>query len=102
MDTLSQLSTILTCLGVNSTIWIQLGLLLLTFILLNNLVFKRFQSALDERHDKTVGGEDLTKQLLLETQEIQARYERRAREVNDQIRTAFDLAMSDAYKKQNE
>lgn len=102
MEALNQLSTILTGLGVNSTIWIQLGLFLFTFVLLNNLVFKSYQKALDERHHKTVGGEDLTKQLLSEAQEIQARYEKRAREVNVDIKSAYDLAMGEAYKKQSE
>lgn len=102
METLSQLTTILTGLGVNSTLWIQLGLFLVTFLLLNNLVFNRFQAALDQRHDKTVGGEDSTKLLLVEAQEIQSRYEKRAREVNEQIKSAYDAAMSEATRKQSE
>ena len=102
MEALNQLSAILTGLGVNSTVWIQLGLFLFTFVLLNNLVFKSYQRAFQERHDKTLGGEDLTKQLVLEAQEIQSRYEKRARQVNDQIKSAYDSAMGEAYKKQNE
>jgi F0F1-type ATP synthase membrane subunit b/b' len=102
MEALNQLTTILTGLGVNSTMWIQLGLFLFTFVLLNNLVFKSYQKALNERHDKTIGGEDLTKQLLAEAHDIQARYEKRAREVNVNIKSAYDEAMGAAYKKQSE
>ncbi|MEQ1876540.1 MAG: ATP synthase F0 subunit B [Bdellovibrionia bacterium] len=102
MEALNQLNAILTGLGVNSTVWIQLGLFLFTFVLLNNVVFKSYQKAFQERHDKTLGGEDLTKQLVLEAQEIQSRYEKRARQVNEQIKTAYDAALGEAYKKQND
>jgi F0F1-type ATP synthase membrane subunit b/b' len=102
VETLSQLATILTGLGVNSTFWIQLGLFLFTFLIVNNFVFKPYQKALQQRHEKTIGGEDVTKQLVLEAQEIQARYERRARQVNEQIKSAYDSALSLAYKKQSD
>jgi len=99
---MDQLLTILTGLGVNQTIWVQLALFLITFLVLNNVVFKRYQVALVERHQKTLGGEDLTKQLVLEAQDIQARYEKRARQVNEQIKSAYDTAVGAGYKKQND
>jgi F0F1-type ATP synthase membrane subunit b/b' len=102
MEAINQLSGILTGLGVNSTVWVQLGLFLFTFVLVNVVVFKPFQKALEERHHKTFGSEDITKQLVAEAQEIQGRYEKRARDVNVQIKTAYDSALSQAYKKQSE
>jgi F-type H+-transporting ATPase subunit b len=102
MNALSQLTAILTGLGVNQTIWIQLILFILTYLILANLVFKPYQSALNERHKKTLGGEDVTKKLIFETQELQARFERKARQVNEEIKSVYDLARAEAARRQTE
>ncbi len=73
-------------LGINSTVWTQLGLFIATFILLNFLVFRPYFAAHFERHKRTAGAKQDTSSILASNETLKNEYERRARDVNDKSR----------------
>ncbi len=81
---------ILTELGGNSTLWIQLGCFLIAFVALSQLIFKPYMAAHHERTQRTIGNEEAAGQILQDAAEIQIQYESRARELNDQTKQIFD------------
>ena len=93
---------ILNSLGVNSTIFVQFGIFLFTFLVLNLVAFKPYAKAHRERHGRTLGEEELAKKLFTEGQDLEFHYEKRAREINDEIRSIFDSARGEANKRYSE
>lgn len=98
MDTALQL---VQSLGINSTVWTQLGIFLTSFIFLYTIVFRPYFQAHYERHRRTEGGKEDTSQILQSNQVLQAEYERRARDVNDKVRLAFEKAKTEALQEQS-
>lgn len=98
MDTIISL---LHALGIDSTIWAQLAFFLITFAVLNWLVFKPYLKAFDQRTKNTFGNEAAAKELLNETEQLQKRYETTARRINDKIRELYDAAKTKAQESQN-
>jgi F0F1-type ATP synthase membrane subunit b/b' len=87
-------------LGINSTVWIQLCLFLVTFIILNFLVFRPYFAAHFERHKRTAGAKEDTSAILATNESLQHEYERKARDVNDKSRLAFEKAKNEALQEQ--
>jgi F0F1-type ATP synthase membrane subunit b/b' len=81
---------ILTALGVNSTLWIQLGCFLVAYVALTQLVFKPYMAAFHERITRTIGNEEYAQRILQEVADLQTQYEVRARELNDETKSIFD------------
>ena len=90
--------SLLTALGVNHTIWIQLGCFLVSYVALTELVFKPYMKAYHEREKRTVGGEEFAIRIIEEAQELTSHYERKAREINSEIKGLYDQKRSDAMK----
>ena len=88
-------------LGINSTVWIQLGLFLTTFIILNFLVFRPYFAAHSERHKRTAGAKEDTSHILASNESLRTEYERKARDVNDKSRLAFEKAKNEALHEQS-
>ncbi len=76
-------------LGVNSTVFFQFIIYILVFPLLHILVFKPFAKAQEQRQNRTKGSEQLSYEFQQKTAELQAEYQRRAREVNGTIHEIF-------------
>lgn len=90
---------ILSALGINSTIWIQLACFLVSYVALTQLVFKPYMAAFRERQIRTVGNEDFAQRLLQETAELQTQYELRARELNNETKAIFDKTRVEAMRE---
>jgi F-type H+-transporting ATPase subunit b len=90
--------SLLTALGVNQTIWIQLGCFLVSYLALTELVFKPYMKAYHEREKRTVGGEESAIRIVEEAQELTGHYEKRAREMNSEIKHVYDKKRSEALK----
>ena len=90
--------SLLTALGVNQTIWIQLGCFLVSYIALTELIFKPYMKAYHEREKRTIGGEEYAVRIIEEAQELTGNYEKRARELNSEIKKMHDIKRSDALK----
>lgn len=98
---MSTVLSIIQSLGINSTVWIQLGIFLVTFVILNGLVFTPYFRAHNERFRRTEGGKGEFGQLQQVIQTLQAEYERKARDVNDKVRLAFEKAKNQALSEQS-
>lgn len=81
---------ILEQLGVNQTLFLQLGIFVFTILVLSLLVFKPFAEALNLREQKTSGAEDLAAEFQQKTAELHQLYESKARALNDKIRKHFE------------
>lgn len=92
---------LIVSLGINPTLWTQLAIFLVTFAILNWIVFKPYYKAYEEREKRTVGSKEGTDKIMIETNRLQSQYETEARKVNDQIKQAFDLARQNALTEQN-
>ncbi len=90
--------SLLTALGVNQTLWIQLGCFLVSYIALTELIFKPYMKAYHEREKRTVGGEEFAIRIIEEAQELTGNYEKKAREINADIKSMYDIKRTDALR----
>ena len=93
---------ILSTLGINSTVFVQLAIFCVVYIFLSNFVFKPYFVALKERNQRTVGNQELAEKLLEETKTLQTEYEIKAREQSANYKNIFDQSRKDANKKHEE
>lgn len=92
---------IFTSLGVNSTIWIQLGIFLAVYILFTTIVVQPYFKAFQERQKKTVGSEAAADALVDQTRELEAAFQRKARDLNLDIKDIYDQAKAEAAREQS-
>lgn len=59
-------------------------------------------AAFSARKGATKGTQEAAEQIVLETQDIQYKFETRAKELNSEIKTIFDAARKDASRLQEE
>ena len=83
---------ILSSIGLDGTIVYHLALFLITFLVLNGLVFKPYFKAFSERAHRTEGSQDLAQEALRETEELRAQYEKKAQEMNRVHKNIYDKA----------
>jgi F0F1-type ATP synthase membrane subunit b/b' len=92
---------IFNSLGVNSTIWIQLGIFLVAYALVYLLIAKPYYAAFLERQGKTQGNQDLADTLTAQSRELEAAFQRKARSLNLDIKDVYDKARSEATREQD-
>jgi F-type H+-transporting ATPase subunit b len=90
---------ILTSLGINSTIWIQLVCFLISYVSFSQLVLKPYMAALNEREKRTVGNEEIAVRLVEEAADLHAEYEQKARSLSAEIKGFYDEHRNNALKE---
>lgn len=85
-------------LGINTTALIQFAIYTFALVFLSKVVFGPYAKALDERQNRTKGGEDLALEFHGKAQELQAEYENKLRALNSEIKEIIDSAKSAATK----
>jgi F-type H+-transporting ATPase subunit b len=90
---------ILTSLGINSTLWIQLGCFLISYVSFSQLVLKPYMAALSEREKRTVGNEEIAVRLVEEAADLHAEYEQKARNISAEIKGFYDEHRNNALKE---
>ena len=93
------ISSLLTALGVNQSIWIQLACFLVSYVALTELVFKPYMKAHHEREKRTLGGEESAVRIIEEAQALTGNYEKKAREYNSEIKHVYDKKRTEALKE---
>lgn len=88
--------TLLSALGIDQTIFIQFGLFAVVFFFLTFFLFKPYAKALEQREQRTVGGEAAAEETVRRAAELRQRYEVRAREVSAEIKKIFDNYRAEA------
>jgi F-type H+-transporting ATPase subunit b len=90
---------LLTSLGVNSTLAIQMGVFLVVYVVLKNVLFDAYFKAYIERNNRTVGQTELAEKYVTQTRELEARFAAKATEVNDRFKILFDKTRGEANKE---
>ena len=96
------LTSVLTTLKIDSTIWIQLGCFLVSYIALSNLIFKPYYKVYLERNKRTVGGEEHAEKMVQETAQLNEKFASRTREINSEFKTIYDAEKASASKVYNQ
>jgi len=94
--------SLLRSLGVNSTIWFQLGCFVVAYLAVTQLVFKPYLRAHGERQKRTVGGEENAAKTVEEIGLLQGQYESKVRSLNNEIRGIYDASRAEAGKRYEE
>jgi F-type H+-transporting ATPase subunit b len=93
---MADIENILVALGINSTLWIQLGIFVFVFLYLNSFVFKPYFAAYLERQNRTMGNQEKAEQIYAQTRELEALYQRKMRGLTADIKAIYDKARSEA------
>lgn len=86
---MDMLISIISSLGIDSTLFIQLGIYLATFVVLYVLVFKPYFEASEERRKQTSGSLEFAEKAEEMIKKTEERYQTRARQINDEISLVF-------------
>lgn len=81
---------ILQQLHLNGTFFIQFAIFALAYLVLTRVLFQPYAKALDERENRTKGGEDLAVELHGKADQLRQQYEAKARLVSGNVKTIFD------------
>lgn len=92
---------ILNSLGIDSSIFIQMGISLVSIFLLG-IVFKSFAGAHLRREKNTVGSETEAVEILAEAQELNKKFELHANEINAKIQAIYQGVKKKALVEQDE
>ncbi len=90
---------LLTALGVNETLIYQFAIFSVVFFCLNYILFKPYFKAFLERTEATVGQTELAERYVAETQQLEAQFAARAREVSEKFREVYEKNRSEALKE---
>jgi F-type H+-transporting ATPase subunit b len=90
---------LLKSLGIDGTLWIHIACFAVGYLSLSNFVFRPYAKALAEREKRTVGGEELAQQLLVQAAEINANYEQKAKAISASIRAEYDKNRVEALRE---
>lgn len=85
-------------LGINGTALIQFGIFICAFFFLNLYLFTPYYKALEERENRTLGGEDLALELQKKSTDLHSEYQTKAKEVAKKIKDIYDHQRGDAAK----
>ncbi|MFP5518376.1 MAG: ATP synthase F0 subunit B [Bdellovibrionia bacterium] len=89
---------ILQQIGINHTALFQFVIFTITLIFLSNVVFKPYAKALEQREQKTKGGEDLAVELQKQAAELQKDYEVKVKDLTEKMKNIFETHKSSAQK----
>lgn len=87
---------ILLQLGANKTVFIQFVLFIITISFLTTVVYGPYFKAYDQRLKQTRGADQVATETQAEVKKIEAIYKLRAREINEKIRTVFEISKKEA------
>lgn len=93
---------ILTQLGANYTVYIQLSVFIIGIGFLTVFVYGPYFKAADERNKRTKGADTVVKETIHEAKNLQTIYQTKAREINEKIKTVFENKKNQASKKSSE
>ncbi|MCO5112764.1 MAG: ATP synthase F0 subunit B [Bdellovibrionaceae bacterium] len=93
------LETIVSALGINSTLFVQLGIYLFAYVLLYYIAFKPYFLASEERKKMTSGSSDIMKRSHELIQQSEEKFQKRARQINEEVSFMFNEQRSMASKE---
>lgn len=91
--------SIISSLGIDSSLFIQLGIYLVTFVILYITAFKPYFEASEERRKQTSGSLELAEKAEEMIKKSEEKYQIRARQINDEISLVFKEQRSIGFKE---
>ncbi len=96
------MSSLLQQLELNSTLFIQLAVFIVMFLVLSNLYFRPFQRLLEARHKRLVEDREAAEKLLLQADSRFEEYRARLAAERATARSEYDRIMAQAKKEEAE
>lgn len=87
---------ILSTLGINSSIFIQFILFVLSFLILKSFIFKPYLMAFQQRDKQTEGTVSEAENILVETEDLKAEYEQKTKKISQEIQAIFNKEKTEA------
>lgn len=81
--------SILSALGIDSTLFVQLGIYLVAYVILYTIAFKPYFLASEERRKQTSGSLDSAAKVAEQIAHAEEKYQTRARQINDEVSFLF-------------
>jgi F-type H+-transporting ATPase subunit b len=89
----------ITSLGLDWTMFAQMGIFLVVFLVLKNVLFEPYFAAFHERRERTVGQAEAAERYVHEAKELEAQYSAKAQEINAEFRAIYDKTRSETQKE---
>lgn len=83
---------IITALGIDSSLWVQLIIFIGTFLMLKQIVFAPYFAAYEARQGQTKGYQDKAEEVFAQTRELEMHYQRKARGLAAEIKAIYASA----------
>jgi len=93
---------ILQQIGVNEFAVVQFFIFTITVFILTKFVFASYFEKVEERNQKTKGGEELALEAQKQSYDLQAKYELKARDINAKIKSIIDESRVKFQKQQEQ
>jgi F-type H+-transporting ATPase subunit b len=90
---------IFTKLGLNETLFLQMAVFLVVYVVLNRVLFKPYFAAYTERRMRTVGQSEAAERYVNEARELQTQYSAKAKQINEQFKAIYDKTRNEANKE---
>ncbi len=98
---MATVANIITALGIDTTLWMQFGIFAISYIFLKQVVFNPYYKAFEEREGQTTGNNDKAEQIFAQTRELETLYQRKARNLNAEIKEIYDRIRIEATREQD-
>lgn len=90
---------IFTALGLNETLFIQMGVFLVCFIVLKKVLFEPYFAAYRERKERTVGQAEAAERYINEARDLEQQFSSKAQQMNQQFRAIYDQSRAETMKE---
>lgn len=91
--------SLLNSLGVNQSLYYQLGIFIFVFLVLKYLLFEPYFKAYLERGERTLGKTEQAEKFVNQARLLEEEYAAKAQTVNEQFRAVFDQSRGEAMKQ---
>ncbi len=99
---MDMLLSLLSSLGIDNSVWLQMLVFFVAYAILSNLVFKPMLIAYEHRENKTQGQSAINQASLTKTQEMIELYEQKNRALNKQIQEMYSKVREEAAVEQTQ
>jgi len=90
---------IFTSLGLNWTLFVQMGIFLVVFLVLKTVLFEPYFAAFRERRERTVGQAEAAERYIHEAKALEEQYSAKAQAINSEFRAIYDKTRSETQKE---
>ena len=100
-DFMNQFLSILKQLGVDSSIWVQLGFFLICYFFLSQFLFKPYLANLDYRKKNTVGNAEEATKLNTAAEHLAMDYQGQVKAQNEKATAIYDKIRSEGVAEED-